>query len=107
MSYYPDEQNNQMIPMLDVNALTPRARNRLMQHMDQEGETAMKSTISLQRIVAVGNRAIVAYANVAQLGAQAAEVMPEEAERQCTPTAYSRSGLGGSWIWPISKSATS
>lgn len=81
MSYYPDEQNNQMIPTLDVNALTPRARNRLMQHMDQEGETAMKSTISLQRIVAVGNRAIVAYANVAQLGAQAAEAMPEEAER--------------------------
>ena len=81
MSYYPDEQNNQMVPTLDVDALTPRAKNRLMQHMDQEGEIAMKSAISLHRIVAVGNRAIVAYANVAQRGAQAAEAMPEEAEQ--------------------------
>ena len=63
--------------VFDLTTLSPDTADRVLQHMDQEGERMCKTVVSLTRAATVGIHALSVRSHVAQLTEQAMQLAPQ------------------------------
>lgn len=80
MNNYYEETGTLMATGLDVTVLSPKTQQRLMQYMDQEGESAFREMIEIRHTVAAYNYAITAQSIISQNAMRESENVPYAAD---------------------------